>query len=154
MVKDKTKFSLSEIREQARDFSRPVDVAACAGKHVLVVDDNVDFTMLLCRFLNTLEVEVSVARDGTTALALCASGTFDAILIDIQMPVLDGLETTRRLRGNGCVVPILAISAHAMTQHEQLARDAGCTAFYSKPISMAKLAEALALAFTPVSLAP
>jgi len=118
--------------------------AGLAGLSVLVADDNED---LLCTFSELLQrsgCNVGTARNGVEALNCVSSRHFDVILMDLQMPVLDGLEATRRLRKMGFKGPILAVSALALSENRKLSLAAGCTDHVEKPIDVEKLAALLA----------
>jgi CheY-like chemotaxis protein len=81
---------------------------------------------------------VEVARNGVEAVAAVGRGGFDLILMDMQMPVLDGLSATREIRGQGSYgrqVPIIAMTANAMKEDERRCLDAGMDDYLSKPIN-------------------
>lgn len=122
-----------------------------AGRHwvfpprrVLVVDDGPENRELVRLVLEDLGLRVEEAENGLTGVTKAMAGGFDAILMDIQMPELDGLSATRRLRSNGCTLPILALTAHAMKGYEQEIREAGCTGWVVKPVDIELLIETLA----------
>ena len=110
---------------------------------VLVVDDNPANLQLAAELLRGLNTEVAQASSGKQALELCAKQSFDVIFMDIQMPGMDGIETTRRLRstetGNRRT-PIIALTAHSMTEQKHELLIAGMDDCVSKPISEAQLA--------------
>jgi CheY-like chemotaxis protein len=92
---------------------------------------------------------VTLAENGQIAmdLALAAEGAgegFDIVLMDIQMPVMDGFEATRRLRQMGYTRPIIALTANAMNEDRQRCIDAGCDDYLSKPANRTALAERIA----------
>ncbi|MFN0039292.1 MAG: ATP-binding protein [Burkholderiales bacterium] len=113
-------------------------------RRVLVVDDGPENRELVRLVLEDFGIGVEEAENGLTGVAKAMAGGFDAILMDIQMPELDGLSATRRLRDNGCALPILALTAHAMKGYEQEIREAGCTGWLVKPIDIEHLIETLA----------
>jgi two-component system, cell cycle response regulator DivK len=78
-----------------------------------------------------------VARDGEEGLAMAVKHMPNLILMDINLPLIDGYEATRRIRKNDALksTPIIGLSAHAMSGHEQLAKEAGCNAYLTKPIN-------------------
>lgn len=97
-------------------------------------------------FLRHLGQDVVVANDGNEAVAAVAGHQFDLILMDMQMPNMDGIEATRRIRAMGgqlASVPIVAMTANASDEDRRLCIDAGMSAFQSKPITVARLAAIL-----------
>jgi CheY-like chemotaxis protein len=118
-------------------------------RRILLVEDGLDNQRLITHVLRKAGTEVSVAENGQVAVDLVLAATqagrpFDIILMDIQMPVMDGYEATKRLRGAGCVTPIIALTAHSMVEHRQNCLDAGCDDYMTKPFDWAILLEAIA----------
>jgi CheY-like chemotaxis protein/HPt (histidine-containing phosphotransfer) domain-containing protein len=115
---------------------------------VLVAEDHPVNQKLMVALLTGQGHKVELAADGWEALAALARTPFDAVFMDVQMPVLDGLEATRRIRageaGTGRHVPIVALTAHAMKEHRQRCLDAGMDAYLSKPIDPPVLLRTLA----------
>ncbi|MFP5378617.1 MAG: ATP-binding protein, partial [Vicinamibacteria bacterium] len=113
------------------------------GLRVLVVEDNVINARVVARMLQRLGCAVDGADTGVAALAALEGGAFDAVLMDVQMPELDGLEVTRRLRtlesGTGRHVPVVALTANAMKGDEQRCLDAGMDGYLTKPIAIERL---------------
>ncbi len=105
-----------------------------AGRKVLIVDDNEDNHKLLDRLLVGVGARTSYAPNGQAALDQTSRESFDVVIMDIQMPEMDGYETTRRLRLQGLGSPIIALTANAMTGDRQRCLDAGCTDYLTKPI--------------------
>ncbi len=106
---------------------------------VLVVDDGPENRQLLRVLLEETGLQVSEAGDGATALARARQATsagtpFDLVLMDMQMPVMDGDTATRHLRASGCTWPIVALTANAMKGFEQSLLDAGFSGYQTKPI--------------------
>jgi len=124
----------------------PGDGAPQLGQRVLVVDDNLVNRKIASRMLQRLGCEFATASGGLEAIELYQREPFDAVLMDCQMPELDGYETTVRIRTleeGGAHVPILALTASALSEDRQKCLDAGMDGFLTKPISLEKLAEAL-----------
>jgi len=98
-------------------------------------------------------LRVSEAENGSAAIHKAGKECFDVILMDVQMPVMDGLTATRRLREAGQQVPIIALTAHAMKGFERTVLEAGCTGYLTKPIDVDKVLALLArlLNGTPAS---
>lgn len=107
--------------------------------HVLLVEDN-EVNAYLARFLlEHAGYSVSVAGNGQQALLAAAARRPDLVLMDMRMPVMDGLEATRRLKADPALaaVPVLALSANALPQEKQQAAAAGCAGHIDKPIDVA-----------------
>lgn len=110
---------------------------------LLLVAEDTDSNYLLVSLLLRRDYELVRACDGEEAVRLCAERHPDAVLMDIRMPVMDGLEATRRIRRADSEVPIIAVTAFAYEQDRHRALDAGCSDYLSKPISAARLRELL-----------
>jgi two-component system cell cycle response regulator DivK len=120
------------------------------SQRILVIEDQPDNRRILRDLLTSADFEVIEAEDGESGLAAAAAQKPDLILMDVQLPGIDGYEATRRLKGDATLreVPIIAVTAHALTGAENEARAAGCDGYISKPISprqlLAKVREYLA----------
>lgn len=118
-------------------------------KHVriLVVEDHPVNRMVMLGLLQRLGGgEPIVAENGQEAVDMAAHQTFDLILMDTQMPVMDGLEATRRLRAVGLTTPIIGVSAGALDEERQAALDAGADDYVLKPVNAVTLGAAVARA--------
>ena len=116
--------------------------ASMAGARVLLVDDNTMNQVLAEAHLSNLGCRTTVAGDGEAALAATAGTTFDLILMDCQMPVMDGLEATRRLRERehaGTHIPVVAMTANAMNSDRDDCLAAGMDDFLPKPYTKTEL---------------
>jgi two-component system, sensor histidine kinase and response regulator len=114
--------------------------------HILLAEDNVVNQKVACRILEKLGYRVDVAPDGQAAFEAWQSGRYHVILMDCQMPVMDGYETTRKIReheAGGKHVPIIALTAHAMKGADNACRAAGMDDYLSKPIDREQLQKAL-----------
>ena len=113
---------------------------------ILVAEDNVVNARLLTAILENEGHEIIVVADGEQAVAKCRIEAFDVILMDVNMPVMDGLEATRQIR-DGAVpmrdVTILALTADDDGVMQRTCIEAGMNAFISKPVNMADLKRAL-----------
>ena len=119
------------------------------GGHVLVVEDNAVNRMIAQEFLRTLGLTARTAQDGAQALTACAQAPPRLVLMDLQMPVMDGLTATRALcerqrRGELPAFPIVALTAHAMSSDAQACREAGMAGFLTKPLLLDTLRAELA----------
>jgi two-component system sensor histidine kinase/response regulator len=113
---------------------------------ILLAEDNLVNQKVAVRFLEKLDFRVDVVADGQAALAAWQSGNFDLILMDCQMPNMDGYEATRAIRNleDGTRhIPIVALTAHAMKGAEEKCRAAGMDDYLTKPIDRAKLEDCL-----------
>jgi PAS domain S-box-containing protein len=111
---------------------------------VLLVEDNPINQEVARSLLEKLGLEVTVAQQGAEALEQVEQSDFNLILMDIQMPVMDGYEATRQLRARGCELPIIALTAAAMAEDQAKALAAGMNSHLSKPIDPQALQQVLA----------
>ncbi len=111
---------------------------------ILVVEDNPVNRMVAEGLLKSHNVQVLTAPDGQSALDLLGRETVDLVFMDIQMPGLDGLETTRRIRAMGKTMPIVAMTAQSMEEDRIEAREAGMDDFLAKPVDPEALKSILA----------
>jgi two-component system, sensor histidine kinase and response regulator len=114
--------------------------------HILLAEDNLVNQKVACRILEKLGYRVDVAADGQAAFNAWQSGRYDLILMDCQMPVMDGYETTRQIReheSGAKHIPIIALTAHAMKGADNECRAAGMDEYLSKPIDREQLRQAL-----------
>jgi len=111
---------------------------------VLVVDDGAENRELVALVLDECGITVEQAENGEIGLQKAMEGKFDAVFMDIQMPVMDGDTATRKLREQGFKLPIFALTANAMKGYEEELKAAGFTGHLTKPIDIDELVEALA----------
>jgi CheY-like chemotaxis protein len=111
---------------------------------VLVVDDGAENRELVSLVLSQQGLWVEEADDGRVAVEMAKKGGFDLILMDMQMPVMDGYAATRAIRSAGLKVPIVALTANAMRGFEADMKQAGCDLFLTKPIDLDALIGAVA----------
>ena len=111
------------------------------SKRILVVEDQEDLRGMLRDLLTGSDYSVIEATDGAAGIAMAKSERPDLILMDIQMPVIDGYEATRQIRADPAIdgIPIIAVSSFAMKGDEQKARSAGCDHYVTKPYSPMQL---------------
>lgn len=131
----------------ARPASRPVvEVAGGFGRaRVLVAEDHPVNRRVMGLLLDHLGIAHEMVEDGEAAVAAALRGGIDAILMDLRMPRMDGIEATTAIRAAGLNTPILAVTAEATVEEEAVMLAAGIDAVLPKPISLADLAEALAV---------
>ncbi|MBL8191934.1 MAG: response regulator [Acidobacteria bacterium] len=110
---------------------------------ILLVEDNEMNRDMLSRRLARKNYEVVMAVDGLEAVAKAQSEQPDLILMDISLPVIDGREATKRIRATAETqsIPIIALTAHAMSGDRDLALEAGCNDYETKPIDLPRLLE-------------
>ena len=111
---------------------------------ILVVDDVPINRLLLGEFLKNWEIEFSFAENGKGALEVQCADAHDLILMDVSMPVMDGLEATRRIRSHEAAtgaerVPVIALTAHALDNERRDFFQAGCDDLVTKPVSAGEL---------------
>jgi len=143
---DEPEDNATSVGDAPSDMTLPL-----RGIRVLVAEDSIDNQRLLEHFLTKAGAECVLARDGAVALdqinrpLLSEPGAdrraFDLILMDMQMPRVDGYEATRLLRDRGVKTPIIAITAHALTGDRERCLEVGCDDYISKPVDFASLIE-------------
>jgi two-component system, cell cycle response regulator DivK len=111
------------------------------SKRILVVEDQEDLRGMLRDLLTGSDYSVIEASDGAAGIAMAKSEHPDLILMDIQMPGIDGYEATRRMRADTAIdgIPIIAVSSFAMKSDEAKVRSAGCDHYVTKPYSPMQL---------------
>jgi len=128
-------------------------VGDLSGLRVLVAEDNPVNRQVLMRQASRLGVVVTAVENGQEALDELARGAYDIVLMDCQMPVMDGYEATRAIReregADGARTPIVAVTANAMREDIDRCREAGMDDFVAKPVTLAALAEAIGRALRP-----
>lgn len=133
------------VNQPAEDDGRSIRLNA----HVLLVEDGPDNQRLVSFVLRKAGAKVTVCENGLLGMqeamqALAAEKPFDVILTDMQMPIMDGYTATTKLRQLGYTRPIIALTAHAMTDDCRLCLDAGCDDYASKPINRKTLLRLIA----------
>jgi CheY-like chemotaxis protein len=114
-----------------------------AMKTVLVAEDN-DSNYILMTYILKRNYLVVRAKNGQEAVTMVDNGGIDIVLMDIKMPIMDGLEATRKIKENHPEVPIVALTANAFDSDRQMAMEAGCDEFLPKPVSSDKCLEIMA----------
>ena len=112
-------------------------------KKILLVEDNEMNKDMLSRRLIKKGYEVVFAMDGQEAIDMAQSETPDVILMDVGLPVKDGLQATKEIKENSDTanIPVIALTANAMAEHRQEALDGGCDEYETKPVRLPSLLE-------------
>jgi PAS domain S-box-containing protein len=134
-------FTIPLLRSDNRvnthsDMSNPPQKLVVNGdKNILIVEDDLVNRLLLVELLDTPRINLLHAKNGVEAVSLVDNhGSIDLVLMDIKMPVMDGIEATKKIRQNGGAMPIVAQSAYAQTLDIVRALEAGCSDYITKPI--------------------
>ncbi len=152
-------LGVAEADTTAPRTGTPKPLPSCDRLTVLLVEDNVINQQLAIRLLKKWGHQVTLAVNGQEAVdRLCAGETYDIVLMDIQMPVMGGIEATRQIRANAVAegrahIPIIAMTANAMQGDREACLEAGMDDYLSKPINQVEFAAKLRL-FAPVAAEP
>jgi two-component system sensor histidine kinase/response regulator len=128
--------------------AKPVDFSKTRSFNLLLVEDSADNRLIIQAYFKRASDHIDIAENGAIAVEKLKSGQYDLVLMDVQMPVMDGYTATREIRKweqeqGREETPIIALTAHAMKEDAQKSRDAGCTDHLTKPIKRATLMEAV-----------
>lgn len=129
--------------DRSKQEAKALDSFGLRNKKILLAEDAKDNAILIQHYLRSVGVELDFATDGVQAVDMVNKKNYDCILMDIQMPNMDGLEATRLLRTQGYSGPIIALTAHALPSEMIRSMDAGCTQHLTKPIKRADLIDTL-----------
>jgi two-component system cell cycle response regulator DivK len=110
-------------------------------KRILLVEDTEDNRQIIRDLFSNVGYDLIEAHDGAAGLAMAAEHKPDLILMDIQLPVMDGYETTRRLKADPALrhIPVIAVTSYALSGDEAKTRAAGCDGYVAKPFSPRQL---------------
>jgi CheY-like chemotaxis protein len=138
--------SAAEVKEDA--IAAPAAAGATGPLKILLVDDAPQNRKLILAYLKKTPHEADTAENGQMAYDMFVAGDYDIVLMDVQMPVMDGYTATRKIREweaeNGAErTPVLALTAHALNEEADKSKDAGCDAHLTKPIKKPALLDAL-----------
>ncbi|MBC7741157.1 MAG: response regulator [Bdellovibrionaceae bacterium] len=136
------KDALKIISMAGTEFRK--DGSTLSRLNILVAEDSPDNQFLINMYLSKEGAKVTMVSDGAQAVELALKEKFDVVLMDIQMPILDGHEATKQLRCAHFTKPIIALTAHAMKEEEAKCKTSGFTDFLTKPIRRDRLIEVLA----------
>ena len=129
--------------ETVAESARPWLTNQLLGKRILLAEDAEDNQYLIQQFLNRTGAIVDIASNGQEAIDKAMASDFDVVLMDIQMPLVDGYEATVHLRESGYKVPIIALTAHALIEEREKALSKGCNSHLTKPINRKVLIDRL-----------
>ena len=127
--------SLMRNNHAMPDYASSFTKELLADVNLLVVEDNEDNQNLIYHFLSPVGAAIATANNGAQGLTMALAQSFDLILMDIQMPIMDGIETTKRIRTAGITTPIVAYTAFTSDECRRSCLKAGCNAFLGKPSS-------------------
>jgi CheY-like chemotaxis protein len=130
--------SLKQIPSAVEFEAKTADTIPLSG-HILLAEDNKTNQQLLSLFLRKMGAEVSVADNGESAVKLAQQNHYDLIYMDMQMPVLSGVDAVKMLRKQGYEQPIVALTANATSEDKMKCITAGCNDFLTKPVPREKL---------------
>ena len=133
--------SPEKLVTQPRSDSEKFDLR---NQHILIVEDSKDSQTMLRRILERESAEVDLADNGVEGCEKALKHPYDVILMDIQMPLMNGYEATRKLRLNGYSGPIVALTAHALKEEREKCLASGCTDFLTKPLDKKLFLETIA----------
>lgn len=135
---------LAEVRFDQPELRQEPETPQLVGR-ILYAEDNLDNQRLLTMLTDKTGAELHIVSNGEQAVTAALAEPFDLILMDIQMPVMSGVEATRRLRRKGCQVPIVAITANLMAHEIKEYLAIGCNDYLTKPIDKRRLYAVLSL---------
>ena len=147
-----------ELAVAAEEESPPQEPLPALHGRVLLAEDTPDGQIVLGHVLRKLNLQVEIAEDGRAACKLAEKSKvegspYDLILMDIQMPRMNGYEATRWLRHHGWQGPIVALTAHAMLGDREQCLEAGCDDYLSKPVDTTELWDVLGRYLSPTAVA-
>lgn len=142
--------SVQGVPALAETISR--DDTRLAGLRILLAEDSADNQLLYRRFLERSAATVEIAGDGSEAISMATNQSFDLVLMDIQMPLVNGYEATQQLRRSGFTKPILALTAHALEREIQNMEAAGCSGRIVKPVQPDELIDCIIAAAQSVQM--
>ncbi len=111
--------------------------------HVLLAEDTEDNQDLIEMYVTDTGAKITIVNNGAEAVKICESSTFDLILMDMQMPVMDGITATSNIRSTGITTPIISLTANAMKSDFERCIDAGANEFITKPIDVTRFNQIL-----------
>lgn len=129
-----------QIRKKVEDTSSYVGHSPL---NVLLVEDSLDNQLLFKIILDKAGMNVDLATNGSEGIRMAKAGSYDVVLMDMQMPILDGFTAIKHLRGHGFQAPIIGITAHGMVEDRRRILSLGCNAHLTKPVDSKSLVETI-----------
>lgn len=126
---------LAQSIQKDNESNAPFDTSL-AGSRILLAEDALDTQLLVSTILSAHGANVEIANNGAEAVFMAMHNNFDVILMDLQMPKMDGYEATRTLRESGYSGPIVALTAHAMKEDRERTKGVGCNCHLTKPLKV------------------
>ena len=139
----KTPLDLANAPAMATLSTNPEEPVSLSGVRILLAEDNECNQYIVQKFLSLAGAETKVVGDGRQAVELALGQHFDLILMDMQMPELDGCEATLLLRSSGSTVPIIALTGNTLPEERVKCLNAGCNGYLAKPIQRNVLLETI-----------
>ncbi len=125
-----------------------LDIEEMQPLNILLVEDSEDIQLLIKTYIRKAPYQIEIAQNGKEGLEKYKSGKYDLIMMDVQMPIMDGLSATRKIREwekkkEIKATPVIALTAHAIKEYQQECLDAGCNSFVVKPIKKKEFLRAI-----------
>ncbi|MBT8438860.1 MAG: response regulator, partial [Gammaproteobacteria bacterium] len=134
--------SIDEAESRSEESHEDAEIKPLAGK-ILLVEDNPDNRQLIGMYIDRTGAELDIAENGQDGVEKALADHYDLVLMDMQMPVLDGLEAIKKLRKNGYTQPVVSLTANAMLSNRDQCLAAGADDYLVKPIDLAKFYQTL-----------
>ena len=128
-----------ELPEKIDNITYQYDFSSLVKGSILIAEDNKDNQQLLSIFLSDIGADICFVENGQDAIDKTRAKIYDLILMDMQMPVMGGIEATKALRAANYTAPIVALTANAMSSDYDMCMEAGCDDFLTKPVNKEKL---------------
>ena len=141
----RTESVQEKLRQQDPDFQAPTKMQSSHRKRILIVEDNPTVSTFYKAAIDSwkLPIDISTAADGFSGLIKIGQEAPDLIISDIYMPGMDGLQATTEARANGLSLPIVAVTANALTGDRERCLESGMNDYVTKPITQDTIAEML-----------
>jgi two-component system, sensor histidine kinase len=143
----KDRVGVDDLKRRIATLGRPL--------RILIAEDDATNRLVVSKMLREFDVETCIVSDGAQAVEAMADAEFDLVLMDVQMPVMDGHAATRAIRSGGFTsLPIIALTANAFPEDARLCRQAGMSDFLAKPLRKQMLVDAILRALDSADQAP